>query len=55
MNDTITRADEETSKLTQRVANEFNQLKFYVSKGSNYPFVQKMEKVRRRQATAIAA
>jgi hypothetical protein len=39
------RADEETSKLIQRVANEFNQLKFYVSKGSDYPFVQKMDKV----------
>ncbi len=39
-------ADEETSKLIQRVANEFNQLKFYVSKGSEYPFVKRMEHVR---------
>src|SRR5690606_9564673 len=37
------RADEETSKLIQRVANECNQLKFYVSKWSSYPFVRKME------------
>ncbi|KAL6064293.1 Conserved oligomeric Golgi complex subunit 2 [Balamuthia mandrillaris] len=37
-------ADEETSKLVQRVANEFNQLKFYLSNASHYPFVQGLSK-----------
>jgi len=37
--------DEETGNLIERVANEFNQLKFYVSKGKNYPFVKNMMKV----------
>jgi hypothetical protein len=41
----VTKYDEETSNLIERVASEFNQLKYYVSKGKNLPFVKNMESV----------
>jgi len=40
----LMQANESTSKLIKRVANEFNQLKFYVSQGETWPFVQHMSK-----------
>lgn len=38
--------DEETSNLIERVASEFNQLQFYVSRGKGYSFVKQMNKVK---------
>eukprot|EP01117_Protostelium_nocturnum_P016788 TRINITY_DN6713_c0_g2_i1.p1 TRINITY_DN6713_c0_g2~~TRINITY_DN6713_c0_g2_i1.p1 ORF type:complete len:764 (+),score=261.09 TRINITY_DN6713_c0_g2_i1:76-2367(+) len=35
--------DEQSSSLIERVATEFNQLKYYVSKGKDLPFVKKQE------------
>eukprot|EP01102_Stenamoeba_stenopodia_P000504 TRINITY_DN10491_c0_g1_i1.p1 TRINITY_DN10491_c0_g1~~TRINITY_DN10491_c0_g1_i1.p1 ORF type:complete len:777 (-),score=153.84 TRINITY_DN10491_c0_g1_i1:104-2434(-) len=39
----LLKADEETSNLIQRAANDFNQLKFYVSSGKDFLFVKNME------------
>ena len=36
---------EESSNLIERIASEFNQLKFYVSKGKQLNFVKNMEPV----------
>jgi hypothetical protein len=36
---------EESSNLIERIASEFNQLKFYVSKGKHLLFVKNMEPV----------
>ena len=41
----LLKADEETSNLIQRAANDFNQLKFYVSSGKDFLFVKNMERV----------
>merc|ERR1712137_100640 len=35
-------SDEDTSNLIQRVANDFNQLKYYVSRTKDFPFVQNL-------------
>lgn len=35
-------SDEDTSNLIQRVANDFNQLKYYVSKTKQFPFVKNL-------------
>jgi len=35
-------SDEDTSNLIQRVANDFNQLKYYVSRTKQFPFVQNL-------------
>lgn len=36
----VLRADEESSNLIERVASDFNQLRFYVSKGKGVPFIE---------------
>jgi hypothetical protein len=42
----LNRRDEESSNVIQRVANDFNQLKFYVSRGKHLPLVQSLSHVR---------
>lgn len=45
-------SDEDTSNLIQRVANDFNQLKYYVSKTKEFPFVKNMaERISRIETT----
>jgi len=39
----ILKGDEGSSNLIERVASEFNHLKYYVTKGKNFPFVKNME------------
>lgn len=38
----VLRADEESSNLIERVASDFNQLRFYVAKGRGLPFVERV-------------
>lgn len=38
----VLRADEETSNLIERVASDFNQVRFYASKGTGLPFFEQI-------------